>query len=265
MRERGRSPGGSSRRGDHDGGRANGRQTLIRALEKTNPVNTVLPSLFDVEGLKESGLRVAERCYEPGRTIFLAGDPASSLYLLVEGTVRVYEEYGNYSQATVALLKDGGDFGELDLFGEHRQRASARTMTDCRIASVRKSDLRIAIKRHPVLAVDLFSLFSERIRNSEQTIEVLLQRRVVARLASLMPVLAERFGKPDQGDGKFTVPLTHDELAEMIVCTREAVSKALGELRSHGFIELGRREMKIMDVDGIKGYASGNGAPDART
>lgn len=218
------------------------------------------PSLLDVGRLEGAGLRVAERRYESAHTIFMAGDPAESLYLLVEGVVQICRDYGNHRRATVALLKDGGGFGEFDLFGKDRQGASAQALTDCRVASIRKGDLRLAMGRHPRLAVELFRVFSEKLRYSEQMIEMLLHRGVAARLASLLPVLAERFGEHGEDDVGPTIPLTHGEVAEMVACTREAVSKALGELRSWGFVELGHRRITITDRAGLREHASSLGA-----
>jgi CRP-like cAMP-binding protein len=51
---------------------------------------------------------------------------------------------------------------------------------------VRKSVLKEAIKRLPEFALKLFSSFSERFRQSDETIERLLDREVSARLATLL-------------------------------------------------------------------------------
>lgn len=230
----------------------------MRTLEDTNTA-TASPTPFDVGRLERAGLRVALRRYEPAQTIFMEGDPSDSLYLLVEGTVQVCKDYGNYRRATVALLKDTGGFGEFDLFGKDRQSASAQAMTSCRVASIRKADLRLAMERHPELAVEMFHIFSEKLRHSEQTMAILLHRGVAARLASLMPVLAERFAERGGDSIGRTIPLAHEELAEMVACTREAVSKALGELRSDGYVELGHRKITITDRDGLRKHAASIG------
>lgn len=229
----------------------------MRTTEETRSA-TDSPALLDVGRLEEAGLKVAKRRYEPGETIFLRGDPADRLYLLVEGMVRVCKVYGNYSQATIALLKDRGGFGEFDLFGRDQQSASAQAMTGCRVASIRKSELKLAMGRRPDLAVELFSVFSEKLRHSEQTMGVLLHREVSDRLISLLPLLEERFGNREAARDDLTIPLTHGELAETIACTREAVTKVLGEFRSEGFIELGQRKIKVKDRAALEERATGN-------
>jgi CRP-like cAMP-binding protein len=47
--------------------------------------------------------------------IFAPGDPDDQVYFLLEGTVRLYKIYGDYKEATTALLTEGDVFGELSL------------------------------------------------------------------------------------------------------------------------------------------------------
>src|ERR687893_3313244 len=93
-------------------------------------------SLEDFDG---ESIRVAERRYAAKDTIFAPGDPDGQLYFLLEGTVRLYKIYGGYKEATVALLKNGGVFGELSFDEGSRQSAFAEAVTDVRVAVVRKS------------------------------------------------------------------------------------------------------------------------------
>src|SRR5829696_2453686 len=63
------------------------------------------PQGFDLTDFEEAGLRVVERRFSPRDTIFTPGDPDDQLYFLLSGTVRLYKIYGDYKEATTALLK----------------------------------------------------------------------------------------------------------------------------------------------------------------
>src|SRR5215207_10535749 len=136
-----------------------------------------------LEDFERAGVRVAERRFGARDTIFAPGDPDGQLYFLLEGTVRLYKIYGDYKEATVALLKDGGVFGELSFDGGSLQSVFAEAVTDVRVAVVRKSVLTEIIKRRPEFAMKLFFSFSERLKQSDEVIESLLNREVSARLA----------------------------------------------------------------------------------
>ena len=189
------------------------------------------------EDFATAGIRTAERHFEARETIYAPGDTDGYLYFLLEGTVRLYKIYGDYKEATVALLTDGDVFGELSFQETSRQNAFAEAVTAARVAVVRKSGLNEVIKRRPEFALKLFSCFSERIRQSDETIESLLNREVSARLATLLSHLGKRFGKPYGSGRVLKVRLTHQDLANMIFSTREAVSKEMSEFQRAGLIE----------------------------
>jgi len=196
-----------------------------------------------MEDFEDAGVRVAERVVRAKDLIFAPGDPDGQLYFLLEGTVRLYKIYGAYKEATVALLKDRGVFGELGLDEGSRQRCFAEAVTGARVAVVRKRMLVDAIKSHPTFATKLLLSFSDRLRQSDEAIESLLSREVSTRLARLLLNLGERFGEANGSGTVLNLRLTHQDLANMIVSTREAVSKVMSEFQRLGLIEVRNRRI----------------------
>src|ERR671910_2793457 len=148
------------------------RRKMLEHYVATSPAPADLPHLVreDFEG---AGIRVAERRFAAKDMIFAPGDPNDQLYFLLEGTVRLYKIYGEYKEATVALLKDGGVFGELSLEETPCQTAFAEAVTDVRLVRVKKAALNEVIKRRPEVAMRLFFSFSERLGQSDEVIESL--------------------------------------------------------------------------------------------
>ena len=206
---------------------------------------TATHQYLDLEDFEEVGVRVAERHFCARDLIFAPGDPDGQLYFLLEGTVRLYTIYGRYKEATIALLKDGGIFGELSLDEEGWQNVFAEAVTDARVAVVRKSVLANVIKRQPEFITKLVFSISERLRQSDEVIESLLDREVSARLTTLLLNLGDRFGEVDGSGMVLNVRLTHQDLANMIFSTREAVSKVMSEFQRDGLIEVRNRRIAI--------------------
>ena len=214
---------------------------------------TSAPEGFDLDDFERAGLRVVERRFEPKDTIFTPGDPDDQLYFLLSGAVRLYKIYGDYKEATTALLKDSGVFGKLNLVEGRWQDVFAEAVTEARVASVQKAVLERVIKSDPEFALRLFSSLSERLRQSDEVIESLLHREVSTRLATLLVNLGDRFGEDDLID----VRLTHQDLANMIASTREAVSKVMSELQRDGVIETRNRRIAVLDRGALSKRASG--------
>src|SRR5215208_1310591 len=152
--------------------------------------------------------------------------------------------------ATGALLQDGGVFGELSLEEGGAQSVFAEAFTETWVAKVRKSALTEVMGRNPELATKLFFSFSERLRQSEEVIDSLLEREVSARLATLLANLGNRFGETNGSATVLNVRLTHQDLANMIVSTREAVSKVMSEFQREGLIEVRDRRIAIKPLLG---------------
>ena len=209
------------------------------------PASTATRQYLSLEDFEEVGVRVAERRFGTKDLVFAPGDPDGQLYFLLGGTVRLYKLYGEYKEATVALLQDGGVFGEPGLEEGSRQSVFAEAVTPARVAVVRKSVLTEVIKHRPGFATKLFFSFSERLRQSDEVIESLLDRGVSARLATLLSNLGNRFGEANGSGTVLKVRLTHQDLANMIVSTREAVSKVMSEFQRDGIIETRNRRIVV--------------------
>jgi CRP/FNR family transcriptional regulator, global nitrogen regulator len=219
-------------------------RTLLKHYVATSPSSRDSRHLV-LEDFEGAGIRVAERRLAAKDMIFAPGDPDDQVYFLLEGTVRLYKIYGEYKEATTALLREGDVFGELSLEERSCQNAFAEAITEARVALVRKTVLNEMIKRRPKFALKLFSSFSERLRQSEEAIESLLDREVSARLATLLSHLGDRFGEPHGSRTVIRVRLTHQDLANMIASTREAVSKEMSEFQRAGLIEIRNRRIVV--------------------
>jgi CRP/FNR family transcriptional regulator, global nitrogen regulator len=218
---------------------------------------TTAPPDFDLEDFERAGIRVFERRFKAKDVIFTPGDPDDQLYFLLDGTVRLYKIYGDYKEATTALLKDQGVFGKLSLVEGRWQDVFAETVTDVRVASVQKAALTEVIKRRPEFAMKLFASFSERLRQSDEVIESLLHREVSTRLATLLLNLSERFGEGNGVGTTLDMRLTHQDLANMIASTREAVSKVMSEFQRDGTIEVQNRKIVLLNMEALAECASG--------
>ncbi len=203
------------------------------------------PQGFGLNDFENVGIRVVERRFKAKDTIFAPGDPDDQLYFVLEGTVRLYKIYGDYKEATVALLREEDVFGKLSLVEGRRQDAFAEAVTDARVAGVQKAALAEAIKRRPQFAMKLFSSFSERFRQSDEIIESLMPREVSTRLATLLLNLSERFGEGNGAGTVLDVRLTHQDLANMVASTREAVSKVMSEFQREGSIDVQNRRIVV--------------------
>ena len=196
---------------------------------------------FVVDRLEEAGVPLARRSYAAGELLYTSGDADGYLCFLLKGQVRVYKPYGAYNEATVALLDRGGVFGEPSLRPGGGHRDCAEALTDCQVARVSKAALEAHVSRDPACALALMVAFCKWAQQREQVVALLLPREVRSRLAALLLALADRFGEGAEPGVTIGMRLTHQRLAEMVACTREAVSKEMAAFEREGHIETRNR------------------------
>ena len=92
---------------------------------------TTAPNGFGLDDFESASIRMVERRFRAEDVVFNPGDPDDQLYFLLEGTVRLYKIYGDYKEATTALLGDTGVFGRLNWSRAAGRTSSLRPSPTC--------------------------------------------------------------------------------------------------------------------------------------
>jgi CRP-like cAMP-binding protein len=206
-------------------------------LAQRPPLLWDAPVAFLLWRLEEAKVRIAERRYEAGETIYYRGEPDRYLYFLTKGVLKIYKSYGGYKEAIVTLLEEGNVFGVPDLRARSAHRDSAEAVVRSRIAAVDKVALGEHVRRDPKCALALLIVYAQWVQRRERTAVRLAHRHTRARLATVLLELADRFGKPREGEVAIEMRLTHLMLAEMTASSRVGVSKEMARFRREGVIK----------------------------
>ncbi len=184
-----------------------------------------------------------ERTYWRGMSIYKLEDPATSLYLVLKGRVKIIRASSEGQQKILSLRYQGDLFGELALAGtevEGRRTDEAVALDTTRIAVIRIADFRQSMRRDPAILEPVLQNLAGRLSDSNRHIESLVFDNNHRRLARLLLDLsneARRAGEP-------SVRLTHEELAELIGSTREVVTGMMIEFRQQKLIEYKRGDIR---------------------
>jgi CRP-like cAMP-binding protein len=83
-----------------------------------------------------------------------------------------------------------------------------------------------------------------RLREAESKLEDLAFKSIPTRLAALLQDLAS--------DEKVVEGYTHQDLAEMLGTYRETATQTLNEFKSNGWLEIGRKRIRILDLEALR-------------
>jgi CRP/FNR family transcriptional regulator len=189
------------------------------------------------------------RRFPRGALIFSEGDNGDSLYVVVDGKVKVFRTATDGRENMLAVLGPGEMFGELSLFDPGPRTATVAAITDCVLTSVAHDALRPWLTGRPELSEQLLQALARRLRRTNEAMADLVFSDVPGRVAKALLDLADRFGAADAEGIRVTHDLTQEELAQLVGASRETVNKALSEFASRGWLRLDGRAVVLLDQE----------------
>lgn len=94
-----------------------------------------------------------------GRWLFHEGTPGAYMYVLLEGEVEV-----SIRGHTVLLARPGDIIGEMSMIDAKSRSASARAVTDCRVAPLDKNQFLDMVQKTPSFSLHVIRVLAERLR-----------------------------------------------------------------------------------------------------
>ena len=210
--------------------------------------------LFD--GISPSDMQEMEKItrmeeVKKRQPLYLTGDPSRNVYLLKRGRVKIANTAPSGKEVTFDILEPGEVFGELDAMEDAPRSTSAETLDDALICVIPRKDFDQYLAMHPNVTIKLTKLIGLRLKKIQSRVEDLVFRDVPARLAHLLSELSKTEGVADKQGIRLKVKLTHQEMANLIGCSRETVSTTMGQFRDDGLIQMDGRTITIVNEKGL--------------
>jgi CRP-like cAMP-binding protein len=201
------------------------------------------------DALAELSAQATVRELERNELLFRQGDPSGSLYVVTDGRIAIASQAGDGRETVIAVLEQGGLFGELSLFDEAPRMADARALVDTTVVEIAHEPVRTVLQSRPELLWVVVRLLVQRLRATDEALAELVFLDVPARTAKRLLELA--------GDtNSFTLPVTQEELASMVGASRERVNKAISLFVRLEWLALeGRNHYRILDRQALEDRA----------
>jgi CRP-like cAMP-binding protein len=190
------------------------------------------------------------RSYDRGEVVVREGDPSDSLHLVEAGRLAVRVDTAAGDTAMLSVIGPGDWFGELSLLGSLApvRTATVVTLEPATTRSLSTAAFATLRRDHPGVGELLLTLLSNRIEElSSRLLEAMydgLDRRVYRRLVDLIGTY-----RPDGAGRPVMIPVTQEQLAELVGGTRPSVNQVLRRLAQQGVVELGRGRIVVHQPD----------------
>jgi CRP-like cAMP-binding protein len=198
-----------------------------------------------------------------GSVILHRGDDPASVFVLLEGRVKITAPNVHGREAVLAFRGPGDLVGELGSIDGLARSAGVAALEPVVALAIPGRDFRHLLETRPGVGMALLKLVAARLRSADSERADFGAYDVLGRVARRLIELSERYGSAGAAGVEITLPLTQEELAGWAGASREAVSKALTTLRGLGWVETRRREIVVTDIGALRTYAGAAQPPQA--
>ncbi|HEX3748992.1 MAG TPA: Crp/Fnr family transcriptional regulator [Streptosporangiaceae bacterium] len=199
--------------------------------------------------------------YAPGATICRQGEPATFLFVLIGGWVKVVTVSRDGDEAVLALRGNGDVVGEFaEEMGGYRT-ATMYALDDVEAVLIPHKRFSAYLDGCPPAAAAYRRVLIRRNRETADTLAAQPITTGAQRLARLLLELAARHGRPLDPAAAgpevvITLPLTQEELADLAHVSRATATRALALWRRRNIVQTGHRRVVIAHPDALRRLAA---------
>ncbi len=188
------------------------------------------------------------RKFPAKNVVFQEGEPGDVLLVILSGKVKVLLTGKDGQEFILTMLGPENFFGEMAILEAAPRSATVMTVEPSEFLLLEQKDLIGLIKKHPGIAVKILKHLSQRLRKTNEQIRSLVMFDIYGRVGRCLLNLAETQG--GRANGQFLVPNrpSFQELAKMVGCSRETLSRAMKALKDNGCLTVTRNTIYINKV-----------------
>ncbi|MBI2196200.1 Crp/Fnr family transcriptional regulator [Candidatus Daviesbacteria bacterium] len=197
--------------------------------------------------------RFKKLSFKKGRTILRADDKPKGVLYLKKGYVRLYSISGNAQELTLIIFKAEDFFPMMWTINDTPNTYYLEAMTDTEVYQAPRREFLTFIKDNAEVLFDINSRILTRFGGVLSRMEHAIFGHAQSKVASIILICAERFGVKDKNGILIPVPLTHQDIANLIGVARETVSIEMEKLQQKGLIAHRGKNLVVKDMQKLKG------------
>lgn len=215
--------------------------------------NEDILSIFSDREREELRTEKKEILFKKGEVILEEGKIPTGVFLVKEGTAKVFKVGFTGKEQIIRFLKSGDLIGYRSLLTGEVFGSSASAISDVRVDFFPGSFFLKLLEQNSSFSFEMLKLVSKQLGDAADTIITLAQKTVRERLAEVLMLLEEQLGLDDEG--YINISLTREEMANLIGTATESAIRLISEFKNDDLIGVQGRRIKIVNRNMIKKLA----------
>lgn len=170
------------------------------------------------------------RKFEPNDTIFTQGKPGKTMYIVMDGFVRILHNSG-HAHHLIGILGSGEVLGEKAILPdtvEYTRNFTAQAKTDATLLEIDKDALKIVLSNWPDFHMRMLSMVEDRLDKANQLISILQYPEPLERLTQYVLYFHSHHAKK-LPKGTY-ITMTVDEIRHAVNLDKKFVESCLESL-----------------------------------
>ncbi|WP_137939696.1 Crp/Fnr family transcriptional regulator [Chitinivorax sp. B] len=188
---------------------------------------------------------------ERGTVLFQKGDPATGLWVIVYGQVKLAFPSPSGAEKVLQIFGPGQSFGEAVMFLERPAPVYAEALVDSLILHLNKQAVFDALSQDPTFARRLLAGLSMRLHQLVHDVESYSLRSAAQRVIGY---LLQCDHDETATEITITLPATKNVIASRLSLTPETLSRIFAQLTHEQLIDVNGRDITIRDVPKLRAY-----------
>jgi len=202
-------------------------------------------AVLDYNQLDQVTSNSKESLLKKGEVILHEGSLTSHIIYLKSGLAKEYIKHPGEKEQILQIVKQHTYLGLPSLFGDRVNHYSYAALEDCKICYIDINLFNSLIRENGNFAYEILISTSRDSLNNINRFLHRSQKKVYGRVADAILY----FSKIIYEAGKFTLPISRQELADLIGVSRESATRVLLKFKAEGIISLKGRSMTILNMD----------------
>lgn len=194
----------------------------------------------------------------PGQPIFHEGDPVRRVFMLANGSLKIYTLLADGRRQITGFMFPG-DFLGISVDDEYAFTAEALVQSE--LWWFTRDVFDRFVEDNPKIERELYRMAAHELAAAQSQMVLLGRKTAAERLASFFLALVERQELVvGERQVAFDLPMSRLDVADYLGLTKETVSRMLAELRSRNLIRLASQDrIEVLDRAGLMEMAEGFG------
>jgi len=179
--------------------------------------------------------------YRKGQMIYTQDQPSTSIYLVIDGKVKVSRLADDGHQVVVDIYQTDEFFGESAFLGLPHRADQSTALENTKLMTWTANEIEDIIMKRPRLAIALLQILVQRTIDFGHRIESFSVVAVSRRQKRSLIRFSERLGNGEEDGSIRMVPFTHELLSQYVGTSREIVTHYMNQFRRQGYLKYSRK------------------------